>query len=135
MTDIQKLYENACNNYARKFARKHELQFDFWVADTPGTIAMFGDYYVDFGIIKYDIDNQVEQNKFTEYYDEMLEHAMLESNRKEMISALKASKLRPFPNYSNYVAGAPRPTQEELQDLKDRIYRAKTLLEESINDF
>ena len=107
------------------FAKKHDYQFDGWVADEVGTVACFGDYFFDFTDIKYDIDNEVPKEKFLEYYDASLDYSFLNIERQMIMEELTDNKLQPFPNYGNWLKGAPRSTQEELDRLRKAVHKAK----------
>ena len=48
MKSLQKEYYRICNKYLLEFCKKHEWDFEFWVVDEPGTIAMIGDYFIGF---------------------------------------------------------------------------------------
>lgn len=125
-------YNHVCNAYAKAFAKKHDYQFDGWVADEAGTVACFGDYFFDFKDIKFDIDNEVPKEKFLEYYDASLDYSFLNIEREMIMEELIDNKLRPFPNYKNWLKGAPRPTQEEMDRLRKAVHKAKTILEKEI---
>lgn len=60
--EISKLktqYEFACNEYARKFANKQHIDFEFWVADEVGGIACFNsDYFFNISDIVLDINTK-----------------------------------------------------------------------------
>lgn len=58
--------------YVALFEKKHEMQFDFWVGDDVGDVGMFGDFYVDFRTIRFDIENDIEESLFIRWYDESL---------------------------------------------------------------
>ena len=47
---LKENYEKACNEYLKAFCSTYELQYeeDAWVAGDVGTIALIGDYYIDF---------------------------------------------------------------------------------------
>lgn len=72
---MKQAYKKAVNAYRKSFEKKHNLTFEYWVNDEVGTIAGFnnGMYYIDFRDMKLDIDNDVEKNKFFEWYDYTLE--------------------------------------------------------------
>ena len=130
LNELKKQYEFVCNAYAKAFAKKHDYQFDSWVE--VGTIACFGDYFVDFHDIKHDIDNDIPKEKFLEYYDAILDYSSLNNEKEMIMNELIDNKLRPFPNYKHWLKGAPRPTQEEMDRLRKAVHEAKTILEKEI---
>ncbi len=69
MKELKKYYNLTAELYIKAFEEKHELQFEFWVADDIGTIANFNDYYIDYEVIRHDIDNNIKKGKFLEWYD------------------------------------------------------------------
>lgn len=69
MKSLQKEYHKICNQYLLEFCKKHEWDFEFWVADEPGTIAIIGDYFIGFREMRYDIDNNIKEDAFIKWYD------------------------------------------------------------------
>lgn len=62
--------EMSIKNYIELFEKKHELSFDFWVADLSGTIACFSmDYYVSFEDVRLDLEKDVPKDLFFEWYN------------------------------------------------------------------
>ena len=74
--------------YVSLFENKHNLQFDFWVSTEPGTIGCFGDYYIDFSTIRYDLEAELPENLFIEWYD---------------ITLASHTREEPYINYKSYV--------------------------------
>ena len=68
-SELKKLFGKLCKIYVDIFCKKHELQFSGWVANNPGTAATCSDYYINFDDIRYDIDNDIPEDKFTIWYD------------------------------------------------------------------
>ena len=68
---MKQAYKKAVTAYRKAFEKKHNLTFEYWVCDEVGTVASFdlGTYYIDFQDMKYDIDNDVQRDKFIEWYD------------------------------------------------------------------
>jgi len=66
--------------YIDVFTIKHDIEFDYWIADLTGTGAVFGDYYISFDDIRLDIDNNVDNTIFFEWYDIALELAELDKS-------------------------------------------------------
>ena len=62
-------FDKSVNLYIKAFEEKHDIEFDYWVADIVGSIAMFGDYFFDFLDIKYDIDNFIEEKEMFNWYN------------------------------------------------------------------
>lgn len=125
---MKQQFETICNRYIKAFEQKHDYYFDYWVADQVGTIACFGDYFIDFEQIRYDIDNDVPRGKFIEFYDAQLDWAMIRNEVETLIDQLKEYRNKPYPNYHHWLKGCPTPTEEELNELKASVERSKKLL-------
>lgn len=67
-------YEEICMEYVYDFVTKHgylgldQNLKDNWVAGDIGTIICIGDMFVDFEVIRYDIDNNIPEDKFEKWY-------------------------------------------------------------------
>ena len=83
-------YKDLVMSYIREFEDKHTITFDFFVGKNVGQIAMFGDYYIDFDDIRLDIDKNVNESLFFEWYD---------------ITVSRALEEKPTVNYESYVMG------------------------------
>lgn len=116
MEDLKENYKIICNTYAHKFAVKHELPFDAWVADKVGEVATMGDYSVDFREIKYDIDNDIDADEYDKYYNYCLEVGMLNLTA---------------PNYESWCKGCPRIPQEVLDKIQGLRRELSTLIKET----
>ena len=64
-------------DYVNIFCKKHDLYFEFWVADLAGTIGCFSnEYYVDFETIRLDLEKDADKNVFFDWYEITLELGM-----------------------------------------------------------
>ena len=119
--DFGKVKAGAIGGYVESEAcLSHED--DCWVADDAGTTACIGDMFVDFNDIRYDIDNDVPEPKFEEWYWTSLERAEL---------GIK------YMNYESFCKGAPDPVPPEsmneiltlrkkLNDIRMQLFRASS---------
>jgi len=76
MKKLKKELDNCIKKYVELFCKKHELDFDYWIADRTGEVACFGDYYVNFEDIRFDLEKDVPKYKFFDWYDLTLELSM-----------------------------------------------------------
>lgn len=70
---LKEKYDSACNEYAKKFAKKQGLQFDYWIGhdDQVGAIASFSEtYYFNMENIKLDIDRDIPKNEALKWHDD-----------------------------------------------------------------
>lgn len=127
MKNIKEIYNYACEEYLKRFCEKHELDYeeDSWVGKDVGTIAMVGDYFFNLDDIRYDIDNDCDENAIFEWYYYSLRCHSLGCTHEI--------------NFSSWVKGAPKPyTEEQLErisELHDDVERAKQLLADTIKDY
>jgi hypothetical protein len=83
--------EMSINEYVKLFCKKHELSFDFWIANITGTIASFSNtYYINFEDVRVDLEKNADKNHFIDWYDSSLD---------------AHHENKDFPNYSNYLKG------------------------------
>lgn len=118
-------WEKLTNEYVKFFCEKHEISFEeeyMWVADDVGGIVNLGDYFIDFSIIKYDIDNNISEEKFDEWYWKSLDVYQITGEN--------------YLSYEAFCKGAPdRWTPENLnkiKQLKEDVENAKQILEKEI---
>ena len=105
-------WKSVCNEYLKRFCERHDYAYepDMWVANEPGTIIEIADMFVTMDNIRYDVDNEVPEEKFAQWYWASVDRHMLDL---EDI------------NYQSFCKGAPwRYSDEELaniQRLKSKI--------------
>lgn len=86
-------YKKSCGNVIKTFEEKHDYQFNYWVGDEIGGIAVFNEqYYFNLNDIIYDIENDVEKGSIFEWHDYIVENLM---NNKYNYSI----------NFKNYLKG------------------------------
>ena len=76
MKTLKEQFNEITKEYVSLFSKKHDIEFDGWIGDNVGEIAFFADYFVDFEDIRYDIDNDIEEKKFFEWYDMEIDLAL-----------------------------------------------------------
>ena len=62
--------------YVDLFSKKHEITFDGSVNDDLLDILFFGDYFMSIEDVVFDIDNDINEPEFYNWYDSTLEFAM-----------------------------------------------------------
>lgn len=125
INELKKDWEKLTNEYVKNFCEKHEISFEeeyMWVADVIGGIVNVGDYFIDFSIIKYDIDNNISEEKFDKWYWKSLEvYQITEEN---------------YLSYESFCKGAPDKWTteylEKIRVLKQNVENAKQILEKEI---
>lgn len=66
---LKERYENIVETYVDHFSKKHDCEFEWWVADRVGEVANINGYYIQFDDLRLDIDEQVEKPKIWQYLD------------------------------------------------------------------
>ena len=72
--DIKMNFEKTVQAYVDAFCKKHDTDLEFWVASIPGTVGQFGDSFIDFENIRYDIDNDVPKEAIWQWYSDELDN-------------------------------------------------------------
>lgn len=126
-TSLKKQWEDVCNEYARIFCTKHSYRFDpdMWVANDPGSIIEVCDMFVGIDEIRYDVDNNIPEEYFAEWYWKGLE-----------VYELTGKK---YMNYPSFCKGAPDEwTQERLEKIREahkRIEEKEKELKQLIEEY
>jgi len=127
--DLNKLktdWENLTIEYVKIFCKKHEMYYeeDSWIGNKIGEIICIGDYYIDFSDIKYDIDNNVPEEKFDLWYWKSLEVYQITGKN--------------YMSYESFCKGAPDIWSDEklkkIKELQKRSEEAKEELEKYIEE-
>lgn len=119
VTQLKTRYEELCNEYLRLFCNKHEFDYEDakqnWVGGDVGGIVECGDFFVGFDVILTDINLDVKEEEFEEWY-----YYTLDAHE----FGLHA------PNFEHWVRGCPRMPKEKIE----KIRQAKTELQNLINE-
>lgn len=71
--DVPKgVYENLnkyIQNYIDVFCKKHDIKFEYWIADQVGEVAAFGDFFFSFHEIRHDLETAQPKDKIFEWYE------------------------------------------------------------------
>jgi hypothetical protein len=96
MTKLEKLnneFENCCNQYIDLFVKKQGYEFDGWICDEPGGIAVFiGQYFFNLEDIKYDLDHKCKKWLIFQHQDDVLDGTSAKINYKSYAMGLRISK-------------------------------------------
>lgn len=122
MRDMKDEWRSVCDAYLRAFCERHgyDPAEAFWVGDDPGTLACAEEVFVDMRDLRYDVDNEVPESRFEEWYgyEEVLHGLELEfrffKDRREFRHI----------KYAAFCAGAPLPySEEEIEGFRDELRR------------
>lgn len=105
-------WNEICFQYVEAFCQRHGYtpERDAWVNGDVGTTICINDMYIGMDEIRYDVDNEIPVEKFTEWYWKSLE-----------VYELTGEK---WLNYPSFCKGAPDPWPKERLD-KIRASRNK----------
>lgn len=98
-------FADACEKYLQAFCKNYQMCYekDAWVADKVGTIACVCDYYFDFSVIKYCVDNELTDfNELMSWYDYTINCTQLAIS---------------VPNFESWHKGCPRVSNDKLEKL------------------
>ena len=132
MKTIKEGWVEVCDQYLRKFCEKHDLSYKdaFWIAEDAGSVVCIGDYCIDMGDIRYDIDNAVPECVFFEYeaYCDRIRNIELEYDRL-FNPDREQGRLRHM-NYGSFCKGAPGYTESELSSMEEELASVGLIREE-----
>ena len=67
-------YENACNILVAEFEKKQEIDFDGWVGDEIGEIALFsGEYFFNLSDIVLDLKTNQPKGLILKWFNESID--------------------------------------------------------------
>lgn len=89
METLKEQFENVTKKYVNAFEEKTELVFEDWVGRDVGGIGLFSDYFINFDVIRYHIDNDINNDLFFSWYDNSIERAMKKDHIMNYPSYLK----------------------------------------------
>ena len=73
--NLKQLHEIVCNEYVKRFERKHGLNFEYWIADLVGETAAFGDYFFNMSEIIYDINTRQPKGLILKWSNDNVEYS------------------------------------------------------------
>jgi hypothetical protein len=91
---LQQKYEDACNEYVLKFCKKQEIDFEGWIADIIGGIALCNDFYFNFHDIVWDINSKQKKEAIKNWYYENLEYPNKSINYYSYTKGLRVKDLK-----------------------------------------
>lgn len=94
ISNRKEAYEHICNDYVQTFAKKQELDFDGWVGNDIGGLALFSCAELHFNLsdIVFDINTNQPKGKIIDWYYGYLENEK-KMNYKSYCNGLKFEKL------------------------------------------
>lgn len=70
-------YDIICNTFVEKFAKKHGLEFEYWIADEVGGIAEFtANYFFNLSDIILDLTTNQPKEFILEWHDDEVDYNM-----------------------------------------------------------
>ena len=112
-------FEKGCNEYLRLFCEKHGFDYEEAKNSLPNRrildVVCIGDYFVDMRDIITDIERDAPNGEYESWYDYCFDAHNL---------GLTA------PNYSSWLNGCPRCSQEEI----NRLFRLKKDFEDAVKE-
>lgn len=113
-------YEELCNDYLRLFCDKHEFDYEDakqnWVAGDVGGIVECGDFFVGLNVILTDINLDVKEDEFKEWYYYTLDATELGIHS---------------PNYEHWIRGCPRVSKEGMKKIRQAKHELRVLIEQA----
>lgn len=133
---MKALWDKLCNKYLAAFCEKHGLDLDdaYWVRSEPGTVAAIGDYFVGIDEMRYDIDNNIEESRFFEWYYYTLDIREIEGEYHMMQNYKEFTNV----SFESYCEGFRPYSEQDIEGFKAdirSISEFKRKFEKEIGDF
>ena len=126
-TKLMKDYVDATNNILLAFCEKHDFDYDdakeSWVGGDVGSIACCSDFYVDLQTMIDDLTMDAVEDEFIKWYDYSM--------------TIRTLGISPKMNYRSWLRGAPRISDEHIENVQqahNRVKEAQKELEEYIEN-
>jgi hypothetical protein len=112
MSALKKNYNKACNAYLSAFCCLTGLDNGGWVGSEPGGILQAGDYFIGMADLIVAVENKLDLDAFLEWYD---------------YGCIVGTGA---PNLKSWIAGCPRKSQSELDEIEATRKRIMELEDE-----
>lgn len=124
MNELEKHYNAVCDEYLMRFCANYDLDGETsWVADEYGGISIVGDYYFNFEVVKYAVDNELtDTDELISWYDYTIDGYTYKFH---------------CPNFKSWHEGCPRLSVEQINHIKElqaRVDEAKKLLNDYLEE-
>lgn len=109
----------AVDAYMNEWCTKHgfEYGYDGWVSDDTGGVCMVGDYFVNFDDARYDIDNDLPETMYFDWYEYTLDVYEVDADRKITLDAY-ANGYRP---YNDTQIGMVKTGKAKIRELQKEL--------------
>jgi hypothetical protein len=94
INELKKEYESICKEYVSKFCSKQEMEFEGWVGDTIGGVALCNDFYFNFQDIVWDINSKQPKGLIVKWYYDNLEAPEKSINYFSFTKGIRVSDLK-----------------------------------------
>lgn len=74
MTELEKKYNQVCQEYVDLFCEKQEMDFEHWVGSQFGGVVVCSDMYFNFQDLVWDVNSKQPKDLITEWYYETLDN-------------------------------------------------------------
>ena len=122
---LWKNYVDACNQYLKTFCEKHDYNYpdakSSWVGGFPGGITCCGDDFVSLETIIIDIENDVEEPMFRQWYDYCLECHEIDKEPYDYDRWLKGEHLLSDAEIKNRKRIRKMESEQRITELKREI--------------
>lgn len=97
IASLKKVFEFVAEQYIEAFVNKQGYEFDGWVSDDVGGVAVFIEqYYFSFDDIRMDIDREAKKGLIFQWQDEGIENPKLKINYDSYIMGLRYEDLKKY---------------------------------------
>ena len=94
MSTLKLQYEKACNEYVKIFCKKQDMEFELWICDTIGDIAMCNDFFFSLSDIAYDVNSNQPKGLIIDWYYENIEAPNKSINYYSYTNGLRVAEIK-----------------------------------------
>lgn len=91
---LKERYEGICNEYISEFCEKQDFNFEGWVGDNVGEIALCNDFFFNFNDIVYDINTNQQKGLIIDWYYDNLDNIEKSINYFSYSKGLRISDMK-----------------------------------------
>lgn len=70
---LKEKYKECCKKYIEQFCKKQNIEFDGWIGNNVGGVAVCSDYYLSFNDIVWDINSKQRKGVILNWYNDNLD--------------------------------------------------------------
>ena len=87
-------YEAICMEYIERFCKRQEMDFEGWVGNDVGGIALIDDFFFGFSDIVYDVNTKQSKGLIIDWYNDNVDYPDKAINYYSFTKGLRVSEIK-----------------------------------------